>query len=223
MPTSKLVDSVGNRIFVDVKVRERDPKRRDLESGTDRLQLAKSKGRTLEIWFFIIERLALTVMRLEGSKLRFDQLVPLSVWERTSEGIFERQRVVEEVDDWLRRIDRLYADVREWLRDKEDLHFEQTRTVTMSEEMMREFAVMDRELAVLDVLRGDQVVASFVPRGLWFVGVWGRIDIITKERTAALSAIKVQNKFEWKMASPDDPRRTRPFDKSALIELMSGQ
>ena len=187
----ELLGPDGDRILIDVKVREGDPKCRDLKFGTNLLNRAKTEGQNLEIWFFNIERLKLTVMRLDrSSHLLFDNLVPLNVWEKTSEGIFERWRVVEEVDDWLLRVDRLYADVREWLAAQTNLHFEQTRTVTMSEELMQKFAVTDRELSVLDVLRGDQVIASFVPRGLWLIGSWGRIDIITKSRTSILVAIK---------------------------------
>jgi hypothetical protein len=219
----ELIDAAGNRILIDVKVRERDPKQRDLRSGTEQLNLAKSEGQNLEVWFFNIERLKLTVMRYDGAKLRFDQLVPLNVWERTTDGIFERRRVVEEVDDWVHRVKRLYADVKEWLADSADLRFEQTRTVTMSEEMMQEFAVTDRELPVLDVLRADQVVASFVPRGLWLIGAWGRIDVITKDKTSVLVAIKKLDKFEWQLALPDDRRRTRSFDKPVLLELTSGK
>ena len=162
-------------------------------------------------------------MRLDGSNLQFDDLAPLNVWERTSDGIFERRRVIEEVDDWLRRVERLYLDVRDWLGDNKDLLFEQTRTVTMSEEMMQEFAVTDRELSVFDVLRGDQVVASFVPRGLWFIGAWGRVDVITRDKTWILLAIKKSDKFEWQLASPEDRQRMKPFNKSALSELMNGQ
>jgi hypothetical protein len=219
----ELVDPAGNRILIDIKVRETDPKLRDVQSGTERLNLAKSEGHNLEVWFFNIERLKLTVMRLDGSHLRVDHLVPLNVWTRTSEGIFERQCVVEEVDNWLHRVERLYSDVREWLDDSKGLRFEQTRTVTMSEEMMQEFAVTDRELSVLDVLRGDQVVASFVPRGLWLIGAWGRIDVITRDRTWILVSIKSLEKFEWQLASSDDRQRLISFDKSALLEMMSGQ
>jgi hypothetical protein len=219
----EFVDSAGKRILVEVKVRERDPKQRDLQPGIERLNLAKSAGQNLEVWFFNIERLKLTVMRLEGSNLEFDDFVPLSVWEKTSEGIYERQRVVEEVDDWLRRIEELYTYVQEWLSEKQGLRFEQTRTITMSEEIMQKFAVTDRELAVLDVLREDHVVASFVPRGLWLVGSWGRVDVITKDRTSVLLAIKKADTFEWFLAMPNDRRSMNSFDKSALLELMSGQ
>lgn len=219
----ELVNSAGDHIRVEVKVKERDPKSRDFDTGMEHLNLAKSKNQRAEVWFFNIERLKLTVMRLEGSALQFDQLVPLNVWEKTSEGIFERNRVVDEVEDWVRRIERLYAQVREWAVDKGDLRLEQTRTVTMSEEMMQKFAVTDRELPILDVLRGDQVVTSFVPRGLWLIGAWGRIDIITKKRTWILVAIKKDNEFEWRLVSSEDRRQTRPFEKASLVELTSAQ
>jgi hypothetical protein len=217
----ELVSSVGDHILVEVKVRERDPKQRDFDAGMEHLKLAKSKNQRAEVWFFNIERLKLTVMRLEGSVPQFEQLVPLNVWEKTSEGIFERSRVVDEVEDWVRRIERLYAQVREWIGDKDDLRLEQTRTVTMSEEMMQKFAVTDRELPILDVLRGDQVVTSFVPRGLWLIGAWGRIDIITKERTWILIAPKKDNEFEWRLVSSENRRQTRPFEKALLVELTS--
>lgn len=219
----ELVNSAGDHILVEVKVRERDPKQRDFDAGMGRLNLAKSKNQRTEVWFFNIERLKLTVMRLEGSMLQFDQLVPLNVWEKTSEGVFERNRVVDEVEDWVRRIERLYAQVREWIGGKGDLRLEQIRTVTMSEEMMQKFAVTDRELPILDVLRGDQVVMSFVPRGLWLIGAWGRIDIITKERTWILVAIKKDNEFEWRLVPSENRRQTRPFEKAFLVELTSAQ
>ncbi len=218
----ELVDHAGKRILIDIKVRETDPKERDVASGIDRLNRAKSEGQNLEVWFFNIERLKLTVMRLDGSNLRVEYLMPLNVWTRSTEGIFERQRVIEEVDDWLHRVEHLYSDVREWLGDIEDLRFEQVRTVTMSEEMMQEFAVTDRDLAVLDILRDDQVVASFVPRGLWLIGAWGRIDVITRDRTWILVAIQQPEKFEWQLVSPENRERMRAFDKSTLLELMSG-
>lgn len=219
----ELVDSAGNRILVEVKVREREPKKRDIDLGIELIKQAKSKDQNLEVWFFNIERLKLTVMGFDKSGLRFDELVPMNVWERTEEGIFERQHVVEEVEDWLRRVERLYADVLDWLGDNKQLHFEQKRTVTMSEEIMQKFAVTDRELPVLDILRDDQVVASFVPRGLWILGAWGRIDVITKDGTSVLVAIKKHNTFEWQLTSPNDRRRRKPFGKSVLLELVSGQ
>jgi hypothetical protein len=149
--------------------------------------------------------------------------VPLNVWEKTPQGVFERRHVVDEVEDWLRRVEALYENVREWLANKDDLRFDQTRTITMSEEMMQKFAVTEREVAVLDVLRGEQVVASFVPRGLWFIGAWGRIDIITKDQTLILVAIREDDGFKWNLVSPENRKQLKFFDQAALSALLANE
>jgi hypothetical protein len=218
-----LTDSAGHQVFVDLKVREGGPKRRDLQVGTERLNAAKAAGHRFEIWFLNAERLKLTVMSLGRSGLQFDDLVPLNVWEKTPEGVFERQRVIAEVEDWLHRVKLLYSNIQAWLGDLKDLRFEKTRTVLMSEELMQKFAVVDREVEILDVLRGDQVVTSFVPRGLWLLGSWGRIDVITKSKTSILVAIKKAEAFDWEVVFTEDRRQRKPFDRSALLELMSDQ
>ncbi len=219
----ELVDAAGNHIFIEVKVKERSLRQRDLDGVDEQLKRARALGQRLEVWFFNIERLKLTVARLEGASLMFDELVPLNVWERSADGVFERQRVVEEVDNWLVRVSSFYSNVRDWLADSKTLHFEQTRTVTMSEEMMQEFAVADREIPVLDVLSASQVVASFVPRGLWLIGAWGRIDIITERTTIVLLAAKKLDRFEWQFRAPNARSQPKSFDKTALLEVIGTQ
>jgi len=222
-PDIEFIDSSGNRVVIELKVKERDPKQRDIDLELEWLQRARSEDRAHEVWYLNIERLKLTVMRFSGAELHFDELVPLNVWERTAEGVFERKDVVAEVDDWLERIDRLYTDVESWLAGQDGLRFERTRKVTMSEELMQEFAVPDRELDVLDVIRGDQVVASFVPRGLWLIGMWGRIDVITQVSTYALFGVKKNEQFEWRVSLGGAKRQAMLFDKPVLLELLVRQ
>jgi hypothetical protein len=217
----ELLDDDGKRVLIDIKVRERDPKQRDFEQAQQRLMEAASIGETLEVWYFNIERLKLVVMHLDQSHFRIAELIPLDVWEKTAGGVFNRARVVEEVEDWVRRVGALYDDVRVWLGDRPDLRCEQSRTVTMSEEMMQKYAVTDREISVLDVLDADQVIASFVPRGLWLIGSWGRIDVITRDRTEILVALRSEGSLEWRLVSPESRRRMEPFDKNALLALVS--
>jgi hypothetical protein len=217
----ELFDDEGNRVLIDIKVKERDPKPRDFQQGQQRLTDAASIGQTLEVWYLNIERLKLVVMRLDQSGLRIDELTPLDIWEKTAEGVFNRDKVVEEVEDWVRRVAALYDDVRVWLADRPGLRCEQSRTVTMSEEMMQKFAVTDQEIPVLDILDVDRVIASFVPRGLWLIGSWGRIDVITRDRTQILLALRTDGKLEWRLASPESPRRSGPFDKDALLALVT--
>lgn len=214
------VDPSGRRVLIDVKTRARDPKDRDFRQIAERLLSERPQEAQPEVWFFNIERLKLTMMRFDKSIPHFQELVPLDVWEKTTEGVFERRRVVDEVDDWVRRLDRLYADVCAWLAAREGFRCEQTRTVTMSDEMMQKFAVMDRPLPILDVSHLGDVVASFVPRGLWLIGAWGRVDIITRDRTSILLAIKQAERFEWLLTSSEDRRQKRPFDQSVVLDLV---
>jgi hypothetical protein len=217
-----LLDHNGNRVFVDVKVRESDPKRRDFEQWTQRLKAAASTGQILEVWYFNIERSKLGVMHLDQSRLRHDELMPLDVWEKTGEGVFRRAQVVEEVEDWVHRVRGLYDEIQTWLGNRPDLHCEQSRSVIMSEEMMQRFAVTDCEIPVLDVLDANQVIASFVPRGLWLIGSWGRIDVITRDLTHVLVALREEGNFEWRLVSPET-RQLKPFDKNALLQLVAPQ
>jgi hypothetical protein len=217
----ELRDSDGNRLLIEIKVRERDLKVRDIEQGHQRLNEAANMGETLELWNFNIDRLKLEVMRLDRSRIMIDELVPLNVWEKTAEGVFDRAKVVEEVEDWVCRVSGLYRDVQAWLQDQSGIRCEQTRTITMSEELMRKFAVTDRDLPILDVIDADQVIASFVPRGLWLVGSWGRIDVITRARTYVLVAPGGAGNLAWRLVSPDDRRRMAPFDKTALLPLLA--
>ena len=219
----EFADSSGNLVLIDVKVRESDPKQKDIELQDERLKRAISERTNLAVWYFNIERLKLTVVRHANDGLRLDVLEPLNVWEATADGIFERQRVVDEVDDWAHRIDKLYFDVSRWLQEREGLRFEQMRNVVMSEEMMQEFAVPDRELPVLDVLSGDEVVVSFVPRGLWIIGAWGRVDVITKKGTSILVAKKVGTDYEWWIAPANDRRALQRFDEATASDILGVQ
>lgn len=219
----ELIDDNGSRVFIELKVRNHDPKPRDFEQGARMLKEAASAGQRLEVWYFNIERLNLILMHLDRSNLQIDRLSPLDVWEKTRDGVFTRARVVAEVEDWLQRVTTLYSDVRAWLADRPGLRCDQSRTFVMSEEMMQEFAVPDREIPVLDVFELDQVVASFVPRGLWMIASWGRIDIITRDRTHALVALGGAGKLEWRLVSPEGRQRTDPFNKTVLLALMGQQ
>ncbi len=216
-----LSDDAGNRILVDIKVREHDPKARDFEQGQRRLTEAASIGQRLEIWFFNIERLNLRIMSLDQSDLHIDELIPIDVWDKNTTGIFTRTQVIKEVEDWVNRVSALYDDIRSWLGSRRDLRFERSRAVTMSEQMMQEFAVTDRDIPVLDVLNADQVIASFVPRGLWMIGSWGRIDVITRKGTQMLVALGGPGNLEWRIVSPTSWRQTDKFDRDTLLALVT--
>jgi hypothetical protein len=216
-----LQDERGNKVLIDVKVRERDPRRGDMEAAQHHAAKAAEEGAALQTWWFNIDRPKLTIMHYAGAQWRIDELVPLDVWEKSAEGLYRRSQVVDELEDWLQRISALYGLVQEWLGDRPELRCEQSRSVTMSEQLMQQFAVTDREVPILDIMSDENVAASFIPRGLWLTGSWGRVDIITERGTSILHALrKVPNEFEWRLFPSD--RRSLPtaFDKTTLLGLM---
>lgn len=218
-----LTDSEGRRVFVEVKVRDHDPKTKDLTSAFERIRAAEATGKNLEIWHLNIERLNLVVQAYAKSMPQSYELPPADVWEKTQEGVFRRDQVVHAVDDWERRVDALYGQIQNWLGDRPDIHFDRSRTVTMSEDLMQKFAVSEKQLPVLDVLSNDQVAASFVPRGLWLIGAWGRIDVITQSQTRILVATKDNSgAYEWCLVSTENRLKTSPLTKNGLISIVIG-
>lgn len=216
-----LTTQQGEQIWVDVKVREHSPKRRDLDAAYKRIQDGLKEGKTVEVWHFNVERLSLLIQAYDGGMPIYSELPPLDVWEKTGNGIFRRERVVESVIAWEKRIDELYANVEHWLQGRTGLTCDRSRTVTMSEGLMQRFAVADRELSVLDVLGLDGVIASFVPRALWVIGSRGRVDVITKAHTRLLVVHEDDaGAYEWRIVAPDNRTQTSELTKDALMSLL---
>lgn len=216
-----LTDRNGEKTWVDLKVREHGPRSRDLTMGFERIRAAARDGRNVEVWNLNVERLGLAIQSWDASMPRMCELPVVDVWEKTPDGVFRRQQVVDEVDAWQGRIDTLYANISQWLQGWPALKCDASRKVTMSEELMQAYAVPDRELPVLDVLDGDKVVASFVPRGLWIIGAWGRVDVITQTQTRVLVVLKNPTMgYEWRVVAQDNRPQTSALTKDTLMSIL---
>ena len=216
-----IADDMGRQIFVEVKIRAHKPKLRDLNSGYDKIRMGRAEGQEVEVWHFNTERLTLSIQAFDNDLPLHCELPPVDVWEKTEDGIFRREKVVSEVARWERSINEIYEDVASWCSEVNDLKTERSRTVIMSEELMQKFAVSDRELPILDVLKGGEVLASFVPRGLWLIGAWGRIDVITSTQTRMLVMLRDDNGcLEWRIVSPGNRRETQPLTKEMILSLL---
>ncbi|WP_422098866.1 hypothetical protein [Variovorax sp.] len=211
----------GEKVVVEVKVRDGVPSRRELELVEQELRRLAAHESSSELWRFSRDELQLDVYALVDGKVQHERLVPLNVWEATREGIFERSKVLERVSDWERRLRALYDEISRWTADSNSVTTEQSRTVTMSEELMRNFAVPDRELPILDIARGDEPIASLVPRALWIIGANGRVDLITKSGTRILVDV-CEEPWGWKLVDLEDRRKMLTFDKAALWALLGG-
>jgi hypothetical protein len=214
-------DRSGQQVLVEIKVRERDAGRTDFERFQRQFQNAPS-GFTHEVWNFNLERLHLQMFDLDKGRLKgITSLHPLDVWEFNADGsTFNRAHILERVDDWENRINGFYDKVSQWAKDA-GFRTERTRKVLMSEELMQKFAVPDRELPVLDIVRENQTAASFVPLGLWIIGANGRINVVTHAGTYILvdRASELGNP-EWVLVDREDRHRFSPFDEAAFAGLV---
>jgi hypothetical protein len=207
-----IIDGEGHSALVEIKVGDRSFAGVDLGQAWNELTPAAEKGERREIWAFNLERLTLGIVWSEGRfSPAFEELSALNVWEfDTQGGVFERRDVLDEVDDWTRRVEAIYAEVESWAREY-GLVTARDRAVPMSEELMQRFAVSDRDMPILDIMDGPKPVASMVPIGLWLIGFAGMIDIITRGGTYRLGASpkvpgpsnlilidpKTKNRSEW--------------------------
>ncbi|SCB40715.1 hypothetical protein [Rhizobium hainanense] len=151
-----LIAPDGSRTLVEIKVREYQPKAKDLEPIFKRLvSLNDTNLHKLEVWVFNVERLRLHIYSYNGRHIDDKEFAPLNIWEYDENGSsFERKSVAAEVEEWLKRLEDLYLRISEWVKPRPDISVIRTRTVEMSEELMQKFAVADRELSVLDLGSG---------------------------------------------------------------------
>ena len=185
-----ITDAGGPRALVEIKAGDRDFAGVDLQQAWLELAPAAEAGERREIWAFNFERLSLGIVWSEGRFApSFERLPALNVWEFSPDGsVFDRRHVIGEIDDWVRRIEAVYADVEAWIR-VDGLAASRDRTIPLSEEMMQNFAVPDRDLPIRDVAANGTPLVSMVPVGLWLIGFAGMIDVITRGGTFRLGAV----------------------------------
>lgn len=218
-----LIAPDGARVLVDIKLRDGPPTEREKERLTAELRDRCSQEERWEIWRFSKDRLSLVIYSLSEDQMHLEVLVPLNVWEATSDRVFEQKEVLDRVEDWENRLSNLFTQVKQWVADRPVLQVGTSRTVTMSEELMRNFGVPDRELPILDVLQGQETLASLVPRALWIIGANGRVDLITRGGTQILVHDTTLLPPMWQVADQGDRTKLRLFDKRKFFELLEAE
>ena len=134
------------------------------------------------------------------------------VLDEITDDSIDARHVLRRVDDWEARVQDLYATVRAWL--PEGWAARDGTPVRMHEEMMRKFGVPARSIPTLLLHDGAGRSAMLEPRGLWIIGVNGRVDLTIGGRHYLL--FDISDNFEaprWKAASLE-----RRLDRVALTE-----
>ena len=136
------------------------------------------------------------------SKARHDEQEPL----------LTRQEWETRKEKWLRRIDELYEEVRNWL---EPLKKETILDFIDSKMVLNEPPLGPYNVKVLTIVIGGQRI-SFVPKGTLIVGAQGRVDIQGHKgmRTIILSGDK------WSLVRRTPSLKLLDFDQASFQSIL---
>ena len=137
------------------------------------------------------------------------------------EATLSKEHIEKRLEDWKSRISNLYSSIENWLASNPSYSIKIQTEVPMYEEIMQQYQVGSTTMKVLDIYKGDHIVASIKPIGLWLIGANGRVDILCKNGTATL--IDKSDKFEkpeWIAYSGTKSYEGKPFNTRFLYDLL---
>jgi hypothetical protein len=142
-----------------------------------------------------------------------------NVLEEVTDGNIDRAHVIRRVDDWASRIDRLYAQVEQWL--PEGWTADRFGTVRMEEQLMKQFGVEARSLPKLRLSHGGQAVARIEPRVLWIVGTNGRLDLFREnEHFVIIDTADNLEPPKGHIAPFAERHKSQPLNRQTLVAAL---
>mgnify|MGYP001342180468 CR=1 FL=1 len=133
----------------------------------------------------------------------------------------DKARVVERVDDWVRRVETLYTLIEHVVANVAGVACEKSSNMTMHEELMHKYGVPPQQISILDIRKNGKIVVSFKPVGLWVVGANGRIDILMKKGGYYLvDKADFGQPPRWEAFPPQNKRAGIPFDATFILDLV---
>lgn len=143
----------------------------------------------------------------------------VTVLEEVTSDNLTREHVERRVEDWVRRINGLYASIESWL--PAGWNVERSRTVTMHAELMREFGVPPKELPMLQIIRNGEELAFIEPRDLWIIGANGRLDLHHGKDHYII--VDMADNFEtpnWRITRLQDRLNRESFNRDKLRTIL---
>lgn len=136
--------------------------------------------------------------------------------------LMDKDYIVKRILDWKKRVNNLYKESKNWIKERPELSITLGNPTPMFEELMQSFQIKPTEVDTADILKEKKIVLSFKPKGLWMIGANGRVDIIS--RVGNFNLIDKADQFEkpnWHIFSPTDRQNGKPFNKAELFKLIN--
>ena len=96
------------------------------------------------------------------------------------------KNVQASVDDWIKRLQKLYSQIKEWVMPIEGIRVVENQNAVMYEELMQKFSISPKPIPTLDIYDGDDLIARLKPIGLWVIGARGRVDLMLRDGAVIL-------------------------------------
>ena len=138
-----------------------------------------------------------------------------TVLEELTRDELSAEHVGQRVEDWVDRIETLYANVESWL--PVGWTARRGAPVQMHEQLMQKMGLATRDLATLELIYDGTVSAKFRPYGLWIIGTNGRLDLTKgQERYLVLDHAGTFEAADWHVAPATARRESKPFNETKL-------
>jgi outer membrane protease len=93
--------------------------------------------------------------------------------------------------------------------------------MVLFEELMSQFEVAPEEIDTADIIKNGKIVLTIKPKGLWIIGVNGRIDLLSANGNNMVLDTAEQFKTpKWKLYSWDK-KTSVDLTKQTFLQLLS--
>lgn len=133
----------------------------------------------------------------------------------------DKQHIEASIHDWESRVAELYSSIEGWLKETA-YEIKKGPSVTMHEEMMRNYGVGPREMETRHIFQDGVFQLAIVPKALWVIGANGRLDILGKGINRIL--VDYADRFsppQWKLVRTSSRMDREDFSKEVFLGLLS--
>ena len=141
------------------------------------------------------------------------------VLEEVTDSEIDQQHIAKRVDDWVDRIEKLYGQLEKWL--PEGWTADRAGTVRMHEQLMQTSGVSPRDFPVLRLSHRNKPSVRIEPRGLWIIGVNGRLDLFRgKDQFIIIDTAENFDPPNWQIAPISDRSRLQRLSRQSFIDVL---
>jgi hypothetical protein len=131
------------------------------------------------------------------------------------------QEVHERIEDWLRRLDDLFARIRSWAAER-GLTVRDGEPRRMLEERMERVGEPAREQSTLVLRSAEGSEVSIRPKAPWVIGANGRVDVLSRKSGVyvLIDRAEPMQPPQWILRKVGAGGDGRAFDPELLAEMV---